>query len=138
MARVTPGILTRRLCGATLLAQAISIFFGALVAWGLAQADPGAQDDWRPTAYLVGGVALALLCIVAVGALRKGRLGVRLGWAVQLLTLASAVVLPAMVVIAGIFGGLWFLCLRQGQRMDEITAQREAEAGRLAQTEGEG
>ena len=128
---MTLGILTQRLCGATLLAQAVSVFFGALVAWRLGQA----FEDERATAYLVGGVALAVLCIVAVGALRT-RLAVPAGWTVQILTLASALVLPAMVIVAGIFGTLWFLCLRQGRRMDEVNAEREAHARALSESEG--
>lgn len=128
---MTLGILTRRLCGATLLAQSVSIFFGALVAWRLGQAD----GDERAQAYLVGGVVLAVLCVVAVGALRT-RHGALLGWLVQALTLSSALVLPAMVIVAGIFGTLWFLCLRQGRRMDEVNAEREAEARALSEGEG--
>ena len=128
---MTPGILTRRLCGATLLAQAIAVFFGALVAWRLGDV----SADPRATAYLWGGVAIALLCVLAAGALR-GRAGVALGWAAQALTLASALVLPAMLVVAVIFGVLWWLCLSQGRRMDEITAQRDAEARALAVEEG--
>ncbi|WP_192498707.1 DUF4233 domain-containing protein [Ornithinimicrobium pratense] len=128
---MTLGILTRRLCGATLLAQALSVFFGALVAWRLAQA----YNEERADLYLVGGVALALLCVVAVGALRS-RHGAALGWAVQILTLASALVLPAMVIVAGIFGTLWFLCLRHGRRMDTVNAEREAQARQLSEGEG--
>lgn len=120
---MTPGILTRRLCGATLLAQAISVFFGALVAWRLADA----EGDDRSTIYLWGGVAIALLCVVAAGALR-GRAGVALGWLAQVMTLAAGIVLPAMIAVAIIFGLLWWLCLSQGRRMDELTALREAEA----------
>lgn len=128
---MTPGILTRRLCGATLLAQAMSVFFGALVAWSLARA----EGDERATAYLVGGLVITAVCVLAAG-LMRGRLGVPLGWAAQVLTLASAVVLPAMLLVAAIFGGLWWVCLSQGRRMDRETAQRDAEAMRLA-AEGE-
>lgn len=117
-----PGTLTRRLCATTLLAQAMSVFFGALVAWRLAQT----TGDPRAAAYLWGGLALTALCVLAAGALR-GRWGVRLGWLVQLLTLAAGVVLPAMLVVAGLFGFLWWLCLTQGIRMDALTAQREAQ-----------
>jgi chromate transport protein ChrA len=131
MGRVTPGILTRRLCGATLLAQSMSIFFGALVAWRLGQS----ERDERAELYLIGGLALAVLCVVAVGALRT-RYGIALGWLVQVLTLACAVVLPAMVIVAGIFGTLWFLCVRQGRRMDEVNAQREAQARLPGEGEG--
>lgn len=119
---MTPGTLTRRLCATTLLAQAMSVFFGALVAWRLAQT----TGDPRAAAYLWGGFALTALCVLAAGALR-GRWGVRLGWLVQFLTLAAGVVLPAMLVVAGLFGFLWWLCLTQGIRMDALTAQREAQ-----------
>lgn len=120
---VTPGILTRRLCATTLLAQAMVIFFGALVAWQLGRA----SGDPRATTYLWGGIALAVVCALASGALR-GRHGVWLGWLVQALTAASALVLPAMLVVALIFAGLWWMCLHQGRRMDRLTAQRAAAA----------
>ena len=128
---MTPGILTRRLCGATLLAQAMSVFFGALVAWRLADV----QEDGRAQLYLWGGVAIALLCVLAAGLLRRPA-GVALGWLAQVLTLAAAVVLPAMLAVGLIFGLLWWLCLSQGRRMDAITAQRDAEAAALTADEG--
>lgn len=120
---MTPGILTRRLCGATLVAQALSVFFGALVAWRLADT----FGDDRAQLYLWGGIGLALLCLVAAGAMRGGA-GVALGWLVQVLTLLSGIVLPAMLVVGVIFAFLWWLCLSQGMRLDRLTAQREAEA----------
>ena len=120
---MTPGTLTRRLCATTLLAQAMCTVFGALVAWQLGRA----EQDPRASAYLVGGIVLAALCLVAAGALRS-RVGIALGWAVQALTLASALVLPAMLVVAGLFGFLWWMCLTQGRRLDLITAQRDAAA----------
>lgn len=121
---MTPGTLTRRLCATTLVAQALSVFFGALVAWRLGQTN----GDPRATAYLWGGVAIAVLCLVAAGALR-GRAGIALGWLAQLLTLATGLVLPAMLLVAGIFGGLWWLCLSQGIKLDRLTAERAAAEG---------
>jgi len=50
---------------------------------------------------------------------------VLLGWLVQLLTLATAVVLPAMAIVALIFAGLWWMCLAQGAKIDAIRAQWE-------------
>lgn len=125
---MTPGILTRRLCSTTLLAQAVIVFFGAQTAWGLAQAagEGGGNADLR----LWGGVVIALVCVLAAGLMRRGRAGIVLGWLAQLLTLASAVVLSAMLIVALIFGGLWWVCLTQGRRMDRITAERDAEAAR--------
>lgn len=121
-----PGPMTRRLCGAALMAQAVSVFFGALVAWQLGRAT-GGDGPADPSVLLAGGLALALLCLLASGALRS-RAGVGLGWLCQLLTLASALVLPAMVVVAVLFGGLWWLCLTQGQRIDADRARWAAES----------
>jgi len=118
-----PGKMTRRLGAVALLGQAMTVFFGALVARQFAVA---VDEPDRATTYLVGGSALALLCVVASGLLRR-RGGVLLGWLVQLLTLASALVLPAMAIVALIFGGLWWMCLTQGGRIDDIRAQWERE-----------
>src|SRR5690606_18333418 len=62
-----PGQTTRRLCSASLLGQALSVFFGALVAWQLDRALAGGTGD----VLLWGGCALAVLCLVAAGAMRS-------------------------------------------------------------------
>ncbi|MGB3829458.1 MAG: DUF4233 domain-containing protein [Ornithinimicrobium sp.] len=122
-----PGKFARRLAAVSLLGQAMTIFFGGLVArqFAVAEGDP----DGRATTYLIGGCALAVLCIIASGLLRRPG-GVLLGWIVQVLTLASALILPAMVAVAVIFAGLWWLCLSQGKKMDEMSAQWAADESR--------
>ncbi|GAA1162666.1 DUF4233 domain-containing protein [Ornithinicoccus hortensis] len=117
-----PGTFTRRFAGMTLIGQALAIGFGALVARGLALTD-GDADAGRT--YLIGGTILALLCVVAAGVLRRP-FGITLGWLVQLLTLASALVLPAMLGVVAIFGALWVVSLVQGRKMEELS-QRWAE-----------
>jgi hypothetical protein len=116
-----PGQITRRLCSASLLAQGLSVFFGALVAWQLDRALAGGSGS----TLLWGGSALAVLCLLAAGAMRS-RAGIYLGWLCQLLTLASALVLPAMLIVGILFTILWWLCLSNGLRID-------ADRGRLAQ-----
>lgn len=118
-----PGQITRRLCSASLLGQALSVFFGALVAWQLDRALAGGTGD----VLLWGGSALAVLCLVAAGVMRS-RAGIWLGWLCQLLTLASAVVLPAMVVVGVIFLALWWVCLSNGLRIDADRARAAAGA----------
>ncbi|CAN5476813.1 hypothetical protein BH23ACT6_BH23ACT6_26610 [soil metagenome] len=120
-----PGKFTRRLAAVTLLGQAMTIFFGALVARQFAVAD--GDPDGRATTYLIGGSALAVLCIAASGMLRRPG-GVLLGWVIQVLTFATAIVLPAMIGVGLIFTGVWWLCLDQGHKVDAITARWEAEA----------
>lgn len=129
-----PGKLTRRLAAMTLAGQAIAIFLGALVAWQLTAAD---GDPGRGRTYLVGGCVLAVLCLLVSGLMRS-RVGVSLGWVVQLLTLASAVVLPAMLIVAVIFGGLWALALWQGPRAEELSRRHAEEQATQLGTEETG
>ena len=57
------GKFTWRMCALVLASQSILVFFGALVAWGIAKAD----QTGAPTAYLVVGSLFAVGCIVAAG-----------------------------------------------------------------------
>ncbi|MFZ1285927.1 MAG: DUF4233 domain-containing protein [Candidatus Phosphoribacter sp.] len=111
----TLGKFTWRMCAAVLVAQSIAVFFGALVARGIAVAD----SSGPATAYLLVGSALAVMCIVAAGLMRTAY-GVAVGWAIQVATFASAVVVPMMAIVGVIFGALWVLCLVQGHRVDEV------------------
>lgn len=119
-----PGQITRRLCSASLLAQGLSVFFGALVAWQLDRALAGGTGS----TLLWGGSALAVLCLVAAGAMRS-RAGIWLGWLCQVLTLASALVLPAMAVVGVLFLVLWWVCLSNGLRIDADRARLASGAG---------
>jgi len=108
------GKFTWRMLATVLVGQSIAVFFGALVARAIAATGP---DVGRATTYLLVGSALALLCIVAAGMLRHP-LGLTLGWVAQVLTLVSAFVVPAMLVVGVIFLALWLVCLVQGGRID--------------------
>ena len=118
----TQGKLTFRLLAMTLVGQAVLLSFFALVARGLAIADgrPGDAD-----LLLWAGLGLALLSLVAGGLMRRPY-GITLGWLVQVLTWASAVVVPAMVGVALVFTAVWLLLLVQGLKADELVAGREA------------
>jgi hypothetical protein len=52
--------------------------------------------------------------------------GITLGWLVQALTWASAVLVPAMLGVALVFTALWVLLLLQGSKIDRLVAEREA------------
>ncbi len=105
--------------GATVLAgQSISVFFGGLVARGIAVStgDPAANT------YLWVGSALAALCVLAAGLMRRP-FGVSLGWLIEVLTFLSALIVPAMLLVAVIFTALWVTGLTQGHRIDSIQAR---------------
>jgi hypothetical protein len=100
-----------------LLGEALVVGFATLVAKDLA-------DVSRGTALLAGGL-LALLCVVTAGLLRS-RVGYSVGWAVQVLLLASAIWVPVMLFLGLVFGALWVMALVQGQKADDLTARRAA------------
>ncbi|MDC5695838.1 DUF4233 domain-containing protein [Intrasporangium calvum] len=112
------GKFTWRMLATVLVGQSISVFFGALVARAVAATGP---DAHRSTTYLLVGSGLALLSILAAGLMRRPY-GVTLGWLVQVLTLASALILPMMLVVGLIFLVLWTTCLFLGSRIDEAQA----------------
>ena len=60
----------------------------------------------------------------------RGPFGITLGWLVQALTWASALLVPAMIGVAVVFTALWVLLLLQGSKIDRIVAEREAAAER--------
>ena len=120
----TQGKFTFRLLAMALFGQAVILSFFALVARGNAIADDRPDDGQQ---LLWVGLGLALLALVASGLMRRP-FGVTLGWVVQALTWASALLVPAMVGVAVVFTGLWVLLLLQGSKIDRIVAQREADA----------
>ena len=109
-----PGKFTQRLAATVIGAQGLAVFFGALVARGLASAK-GADSSGT---LLLAGTVLAVLCILDAGLLRLPW-GVTLGWALQVATLASALVVPAMLLVGVLFGALWLAALIQGSGMDD-------------------
>ena len=140
-----PGKMTRRLAAVVIGTQGLAVFFGALVARGLAVAGVsrvgGASGDALPAgSLLLAGSLLAVLCLLDAGLLRRPW-GVTVGWALQIATLASASVVPLMLLVGLLFGALWVTALVQGHAMDEHTkavdaqwyaAQEAAEAAEAA------
>ena len=117
-----PGKMTRRLAGVVISTQGLAVFFGALVARALA----AAQGSGAPGTFLFFGSLLAVLCILDAVLLRWP-LGMTLGWALQLATLACALIVPMMLPVGLVFGALWVTALVQGHRMDEHTARVDAQ-----------
>lgn len=97
--------MTRRLCATVLTFEGVVVFFGALVA-------SRASDVGQGRALAVGG-GLAILCILSSGALRGPR-GLSVGWAVQVLVIATGVFVHAMFFMGAVFLGLWIAALRIG------------------------
>lgn len=117
------GKFTWRMLAAVLAGQGIVISLGALVARGIAVAN----DQGNSTTLLWLGLGLAGLCLVTAGLMRTA-IGLPLGWACQVLTLATAYVVPMMFVVGLLFLALWVTCLVQGKKVETMMAEREAAA----------
>lgn len=70
---------------------------------------------------LGAGAALMAILIVATQLLRH-RWGVWLGWALQLVVLATGAVVPLMYVVGGGFVAIWIYCFITGTRLDRRNA----------------
>lgn len=125
----TQGKFTFRLLAMALVGQAVILSFFALVARGNAIAD-GRPDDGQRLLWV--GLGLSVLALLAAGLMRRPY-GITLGWLVQLLTWASAVLVTAMVGVAVVFTALWVLLLVQGRKVDRLVAEHEAMADAGAQ-----
>ena len=120
----TQGKFTFRLLAMALFGQAVILSFFALVARGNAIAD-GRPADGQQLLWV--GLGLAVLALVAAGLMRRPY-GITLGWVVQALTWASAVLVTAMLGVAVVFTALWVLLLVQGSKVDRIVSDRESRA----------
>jgi hypothetical protein len=119
------GKFTFRLLAVALFGQSIILSFFALVARGnaIAAGDPEGGDR-----LLWVGLGLAALSLVAAGLMRSP-VGITVGWLVQALTWASALLVTAMVGVALVFTALWVLLLVQGRKVDRVVAERERLTG---------
>ena len=108
------------------LGTSVLVFEAIVVALGIPVALTVA-DTGRPV--LVGwlGAALVALCLVAAGTVTRPW-GVVLGWVVQVLVLATAVVVPAMLVLGLVFAALWWAAVHFGRKADALRAARDAGA----------
>ncbi|MCA0179190.1 MAG: DUF4233 domain-containing protein [Actinobacteria bacterium] len=121
--RAPLGKFTWRMLATVLAGQGISIMLGAVLARSLA----ATTGEGHPGVQLWSGLALGLLCFVAAGGMRRGW-GLPLGWAIQVLTLASALIVPMMLWVGLMFLALWVYCRRKGPVLDAQIAERDAAA----------
>jgi hypothetical protein len=92
----------RRLCGTVLVMEAVIVLLAIVPAKMMEHVSGG-------TAAALGG-GIALLAILLAGCVGRPRMGWALyaGSALQLLVIASGVMIPAMYILGVIFTALWF------------------------------
>jgi hypothetical protein len=112
----TPRTLAQKLGSIVLGFESIVVFLAGLTVYGLKALPEGIPPWWG----IVGGSVLAVVMIALAGAIaRPGAIAV--GWVLQALVLASAVLVPTIALVALIFGGMWAYATIVGARLDRKT-----------------
>ncbi|MGW8483508.1 DUF4233 domain-containing protein [Microbacterium sp. NPDC055903] len=121
--------LVQKLAPIVLGFEAIVVFLAGLTVFGL-KALPDAVPDWWG---IVGGGVLALACIAVAGMITKPW-AITAGWVIQVLIAVSAILVPAILVVVLVFGGMWAYATIMGARLD---ARPPQETDPASQTESE-
>ena len=105
--------------------EAVVVFLGGLTVHGL-RALPEPIPSWWG---IVGGTVLALAIVVSARFTGR-RWGIVLGWAWQGVVLLSALLVPAMLFVTLVFGGMFAYATIKGTALDRRRAAFEAQAAR--------
>lgn len=109
------GSLTARLGSIVLGLESLVVFLAGLVIYGLDRAPWGLAPWWG----VVWGIAVMLLMIFTAGLFRRNeKAAIWLGSILQGVVALAAFLEPAILLVALIFGGMWWYCIATGQRLD--------------------
>lgn len=112
----------RALASITLGFELIVVVLIGLAIFGLSLLEPRELGLW-----IAGGLALA--CVLALGFMRVGKVGIWLGWAVHALMLSTAFILPASLIVSLLFTALWVYCMIKGAQIDRQRRDHYASLG---------
>ncbi len=101
--------------------ESIVVFLAGLVVYGL-RALPAPIEPWWG---IVAGVVLAVLMILTTRVVRY-RWGIVLGWVLQAILALGAFLLPALAVVAVIFGAMYGYATIKGAALDRRNARLAA------------
>lgn len=112
----------RALASITLGFELIVVVLIGLAIFGLSLLEPRELGLW-----LAGGMALA--CVLGLGFMRVGKVGIWIGWGVHVLMLATAFILPMSLIVSLLFSALWVYCMIKGSQIDRDRAAYYAANG---------
>lgn len=101
--------------------ESLIAFLAGLVIYGL-KALPAPIEPWWG---IVAGTVVAALMIATTRVLRH-RWGIALGWALQVIVALGALLVPALALVAVIFGGMYGYATIKGAALDRRNAQLAA------------
>jgi hypothetical protein len=103
--------------------ESIVVFLGGLAIYGLGALPPQIPGWWG----IVAGAVLAIV-MVLTGRVLRHHWGIALGWALQLVVALGAVLVPALALVALIFGAMWGYATIKGASLDARNARLASEA----------
>ena len=103
--------------------ESVIVFLGGLAVYGL-EALPEPIPQWWG---IVAGAVVAALMLLT-GRVLRYRWGIVLGWALQGVVALGGFLVPALFLIAIIFGGMWAYATIKGASLDARNARLAAEA----------
>ncbi|GAT73416.1 allophanate hydrolase subunit 2 [Microbacterium sp. HM58-2] len=108
-----PRTLVQKLAPIVLGFESIVVFLAGLTIFGLKALPAGIPQWWG----IVGGVVVALACIAVAGMITKPW-AITAGWVIQAIVALSAILVPAILLVVLIFGGMWAYATIMGVRLD--------------------
>ena len=103
--------------------ESIIAFLGGLVVYGLKALPDGIEPWWG----IVAGGLVALL-MIATTRVTRYRWGIVLGWALQAVVLLGALLVPALAIVAVIFGVMYGYATIKGAALDRRNARIAADS----------
>jgi hypothetical protein len=104
---------TESLLSIALGLEAALVFFMTMAALGLQR---------LPAPVALGGGAALMVVLIGATQLVRYRWGIGLGWVLQLVVLATGLVIPLMYVVGAGFVAIWIYCFITGIRLDRRNA----------------
>ena len=105
--------LAQKLGSIILAFEAIVVGLAGLTIFGLKALGPDVEPWWG----IVGGAVVGVAMLVAAG-LMGSKAGIVMGWILQVIVLLSAILVPAILLVVIIFGGMWAYAMIVGGRAD--------------------
>ncbi|CAH0137923.1 hypothetical protein SRABI76_00466 [Microbacterium oxydans] len=127
--------LVQKLAPVVLGFEAIVVFLAGLTVFGLKTLPAGIPQWWG----IVGGAVVALACIALAGMITKPW-AITAGWVIQVIIALSAFLVPAILLVVLIFGGMWGYATIMGARLDArrpAAPTTETQTTQISDTESE-
>lgn len=106
--------------GSVVLAfESIVVFLAGLVIYGLKALPDGVADWWG----IVAGAVMFVLLVAVSGTLRWAW-GRATGWAAQLVIALGALLVPSILLVTIVFGGLYAYAMIGGSRIERRVQQQ--------------